>query len=798
MKLFFTLLTLTYLYFPGAAQQKPPLKLWYDRPAEHFEEALVLGNGKTGATVFGGTVSDKILLNDITLWSGEPVNPDMNPNAHTFIPLVREALRNEDYKTADSLIKNVQGKFSESFSPLGTLFIDFPGKPVVKKYYHELSLDNAISTITHQTEDNTITREYFVSHPDNLLIIRIRAEKPVSFTIRQNSLLLHSVEVKNGVLNLSGRAPFRAFPNYYNRHDVNAVEYDDTRGTAFTSQVKIIAGNGNTVRSDSSVGVNQTTEALILVAIATSFNGFDKDPAKNGLDEQTLAAKYLAQASQKTFTQLKTAHVKDYQTFFNRVRLDLHPDEAADIPTDERLKKYTAGGTDRYLETLYFQFGRYLLISSSRTAGIPANLQGLWNPHMRPPWSSNYTTNINVEENYWLAENTNLAEMHQSLLTFVGNIAQTGTYTARNFYGARGWSMGHNSDIWAMTNPVGDFGHGDPVWANWAMGGTWVATHLWEHYIFSKDIAFLKTRAYPLMKGAAEFCLDMLVEGPDGYLITSPSTSPENKYITPNGYRGATLYGASADIGMIKELFSQTISAAEILKNDQKFAEELKAALAKLRPYQIGKKGHLQEWYHDWEDQDPRHRHQTHLFGLYPGSHISVKETPELAQAARTTLEIKGDETTGWSKGWRINLWARLLDGNRAYKMYRELLKYVEPDAIRPKNQNHGGTYPNLMDAHPPFQIDGNFGGAAAVAEMLLQSTPEEISLLPALPDAWPAGSVTGLRARGGFELDLTWKNGVLEKVTVYGKPGGNTRLVYKDKRREIRLKTGEKQTIIF
>lgn len=798
MKYFLTLLTLICLHFTGAAQQKSPLKLWYDRPAEHFEEALVLGNGKTGATVFGGTVSDKILLNDITLWSGEPVNPDMNPTAHTFIPLVREALRNEDYKTADSLIKNVQGKFSESFSPLGTLYIDFQEKPAIKKYYRELSLDDALSTITHQTDDNTITREYFVSHPDNILVIRVRAEKPVSFTIRQNSLLRHSVQVKNDVLNLSGRAPFRAFPTYYNRHDVNAVEYDDNRGTAFTSQVKIIAGNGSAVRSDSTVGVNQTTEALILIAIATSFNGFDKDPAKNGLDEQALAAKYLGQASQKTFAQLKTAHLKDYQTFFNRVKLDLHPDEADDIPTDERLKRYMAGGTDRYLETLYFQFGRYLLIASSRTPGIPANLQGLWNPHMRPPWSSNYTTNINVEENYWLAENTNLAEMHQSLLTFVGNIAQTGTYTARNFYGARGWSMGHNSDIWAMTNPVGDFGHGDPVWANWAMGGTWVATHLWEHYIFSKDIAFLKTRAYPLMKGAAEFCLDMLVEGPDGHLITSPSTSPENRYITPGGYRGATLYGASADIGMIKELFSHVVTAAEILKTDQQFATELKAVLAKLRPYQVGKKGNLQEWYYDWEDVEPRHRHQTHLFGLYPGSHISVKETPELAQAARTTLEIKGDETTGWSKGWRINLWARLLDGNRAYKMYRELLKYVEPDAIRPKNQNHGGTYPNLMDAHPPFQIDGNFGGAAAVAEMLLQSTPEEINLLPALPDAWPAGSVTGLRARGGFELDLTWKNGVLENVTVYGKPGGSTRLVYKDKTREIHIKSGEKQTITF
>lgn len=797
MKYFFTVLILTGLHVSGAAQQKP-LKLWYDRPAEHFEEALVLGNGKTGATVFGGAVSDKILLNDITLWSGEPVNPDMNPQAHTFFPLVRAALKKEDYRAADSLIRNIQGKFSESFAPLGTLYIDFEDKSDLKKYYRELSLDNALATVIHQTGDNTVTREYLVSHPDKVLAIRIRSEKPVSFTIRQNSLLRYKTRVENGILNLSGRAPVRALPVYYNPAGLKAIEYDEQRGTAFTSQVRVITGNGTVVSSDSTIGACQTTEALILVAVATSFNGFDKDPAKNGRDEQALAAEYLNQAAKKTFAQLKATHLKDYQPYFSRVKLDLQPDPAADIPTDERLKKYMAGAADRYLETLYFQFGRYLLIASSRTPGVPANLQGLWNPHIRPPWSSNYTTNINLEENYWLAENTNLPEMHRSLLTFAGNIAQTGAITARSFYGARGWSMAHNSDIWAMTNPVGDFGHGDPVWANWAMGGTWVATHLWEHYQFSRDVAWLKTYAFPLMKGAAEFCLDMLVEGPDGHLVTSPSTSPENKFITPDGYRGATLYGAAADLGMIRELFSQVIAAAEILKTDEPLTSEVKTALARLRPYQVGRKGNLQEWYYDWADQEVRHRHQSHLFGLYPGSHITVKNTPELAQAARTTLEIKGDETTGWSKGWRINLWARLLDGNRAYKMYRELLKYVEPDAIRPKNQNHGGTYPNLMDAHPPFQIDGNFGGAAAVAEMLLQSGPEEINLLPALPDAWPSGTVSGLRARGGFELDLTWKNGQPEKVTVYGKPGGSTRLIYKDQVREIRVKKGEKQVISF
>lgn len=780
------------------ALAQKPLRLWYEQPAEHFEEALILGNGKTGATVFGGTKSDKIFLNDITLWSGEPVNPEMSPKAHAYIPKIRAALKKEDYKTADSLIRYVQGKFSESFAPLGTLFIDFHDQNAVSGYHRELSLDEAVVTVRHRTSDNSVKREYFVSHPDNIMVIRITSEKPLDFDIRQTSLLKSNVEVHDNVSHLSGRAPYRAYPVYYRRNDPEALLYDENRGTAFTSRVKIISKTGAPRNTSTSVGIRGTTEALILVSIATSFNGFDKDPAKNGVDEKLLAANYLHHASAKSFDVLKKRHLADYQSFFQRVSLNLKPENDQDIPTDERLKKYAEGAIDRYLETLYFQFGRYLLISSSRTPGVPANLQGLWNPHLQPPWSSNYTTNINVQENYWLAENTNLSEMHQPFLTFIGNLEKTGTRTARDFFGAKGWSLAHNSDIWALTNPVGDFGNGDPVWANWSMGGPWVSTHLWEHYAFTKDKKFLSEYAYPIMKGAAEFCLDMLVEGPDGNLITSPSTSPENKYITPAGYHGATLYGASADIGMIRELFSQLVEATTILNIDPEFKIRLESTLSRLRPYQVGRKGNLQEWYHDWEDEDPRHRHQTHLFGLFPGNHISLKETPLLAQAAKTTLEIKGDETTGWSKGWRINLWARLQDGNRAYKMYRELLKYVAPDAIRPRGQNHGGTYPNLLDAHPPFQIDGNFGGAAAVAEMLVQSGKNEIQLLPALPESWPSGTVRGLKARGGFELDLSWKEGKLEHVTLYGKPGGSTSLIYRNQIRNVSVKKGQKKTFKF
>ncbi len=493
----------------------------------------------------------------------------------------------------------------------------------------------------------------------------------------------------------------------------------------------------------------------------------------------------------------------DYQKFFNRVSLNLGKTTAPNLPTDERLRRYAKGEEDKNLEILYFQYGRYLLISSSRTMGVPANLQGIWNPFMRPPWSSNYTTNINAEENYWLAENTNLSEMHEPMMKFIKNVATTGKVTAKTFYGVNGWAVAHNSDIWAMSNPVGDFGDGDPGWANWNMGGAWLSTHLWEHYIFTKDQNFLKNEAYPLMQGAAQFCLEWLVEDKNGKLITSPSTSPENIYIAPNGYKGATMYGGTADLAMIRECFEQTIKASKILNTDAEFRAKLETALAKLYPYQIGKKGNLQEWYYDWEDGEPQHRHQSHLFGLFPGNHISPLKTPALADACRKTLEIKGDETTGWSKGWRINLWARLLDGNHAYKMIRELLNYVEPDAIRPKGMNGGGTYPNLFDAHPPFQIDGNFGGAAAFAEMLVQSDdaegrPSEIRLLPALPDAWADGSVKGICARGGFEVSLDWNEKTLKKVIISSKKGGKATLISGNKTKTISLTAGQKMEIVW
>ena len=745
--------------FAQSTSRNQSTRLWYRQPASYFEESLVLGNGTQGACVFGGVTSDSILLNDATLWSGEPINSAaINPNAYTHLAAVRAALKSENYKLADSLNRTMQGKFSESYAPLGTLHIDLNHRGQAETYYRELDLASAVSTTRYTVNGVTFTREYFISQPDRIMVVRLKSSRAgaLSFALRFSSLLRNKTSVPNKTLMANGYAPIHAAPNYQGDQP-NAVVFDPARGTRFTTLARILPTGGRVVTTDSTLGVEGATEAIVLVSIATSFNGYDKNPATEGLPDQQLATERLNKAVAKSYAQLLDAHRTDYRSFFDRVRLNLGRSNAPDLPTDERLKRYAGGQEDKNLETLYFNFGRYLLISSSRTPSVPANLQGIWNPYMRPPWSSNYTTNINVEENYWPAENTNLSEMHQPLLSFIGKLAQTGAITARNFYGAGGWAVGHNADIWAMSNPVGNFGQGDPNWANWNMGGAWLSTHLWEHYAFTQDKAYLKNEAYPVLKGAARFCLDWLVTDKNGKLITSPSTSPENLFFAPDGYKGATLYGGTADLAMIRECLMQTLRAAQVLNTDADFQQELTSALARLHPYQVGKAGNLQEWYYDWADVEPQHRHQSHLFGLNPGHQIRPDLTPDLARACEKTLEIKGDESTGWSKGWRINLWARLWDGNHAYKMYRELLHFVLPDGVKTNYARGGGTYPNSIRCTPTVS-DRRKPGRNSRRSRDAGTVNRKGNLAPARPTRCLAGWIgTGFAGtgwlRGGYDV---------------------------------------------
>lgn len=778
------------------------MKLHYERPAEYFEEALVIGNGTMGATLYGGVKKDKISFNDITLWTGEPESENSSPDAFNAIPEIRALLDNEDYQGADKAQYKVQGHYSENYQPLGTLTIEYLDDTVgISDYHRWLDIGNATARTQYLKGGKLFTSDYFASAPDSVIVIRLKSENKegIHALLSFDSPLPHSSQVADNEISVEGYAAYHSFPVYYKAEDKH--RYDPERGIHFKTLVRVLSVDGRVKNrySDSRIEIDGSTEVLIWVANVTSFNGFDKDPVKEGRNYRSHVEKRMKCAIGKTYDALREAHIRDYKYYFDRVKLDLGDtdDDIAALPTDKQLLFYTdCKQRNPDLEELYFQFGRYLLISSSRTPGVPANLQGLWNESVLPPWSSNYTVNINLEENYWASGTANLIEMQYPLIEFIANLSKTGRKTAKDYYGVeRGWCLGHNSDIWAMTCPVG-LNEGDPSWACWTMGGTWLSTHIWEHYLFTLDKEFL-CEFYPVLKGAAEFCMDWLVEK-DGKLVTSPGTSPENKYITPDGYVGATSYGNTSDLAMIRECLIDAAEASKVLGVDKSFRKRIKKTLSRLYPYQIGTDGNLQEWYYDWQDQDPYHRHQSHLFGLYPGHHLSVEETPELAAACARTLQIKGDDTTGWSTGWRVNLLARLRDGEKAYHMYRRLLRYVSPDNYKGEDTRRGGgTYPNLLDAHSPFQIDGNFGGCSGVIEMLMQSSTNKIVLLPALPESWADGRVQGICARGGFVVDMEWKNREVVSLIVSSLKGGRTEICFNGVSKKVVFKAGEKKRLL-
>jgi alpha-L-fucosidase 2 len=768
--------------------------LWYKQPAKYWTQALPLGNGRIGAMVYGGITKERICLNEDTLWSGYPRDTvDVNA-ADAIREGERLCLSGEAQKAQEIIEEKVLGTWGQSYLPLGDIELMMDHPTMIENYVRKLDITQAICTTSYSSAGVDYMRETFISAPDDGLVLRITAskEKQINLMLKIKSDLKSKVMVRENTLVLQGECPGQVIPNYVDSEDpIQYSDRDEERGIRFYGIVGLLHPDGCITSEEDYLKLSGASEVTLCFTVKTSFQGFDKHPYLEGKEMVFSCEEAWEKLAARPYDELKRRHISDYSRLYDRVCFSLGDNSNHDAPTDIRLKEFALHRQEKRIFPLLFQYGRYLLISSSRPGTQPANLQGIWNDQLRAPWSSNYTVNINTQMNYWPVFTCNLAEMNTPLVQLVKDISISGRKTAESYYRARGFVAHHNIDLWRITTPVGPRGtRGAAQWGFWPMGAAWLCRHLFEQYEFTLDKEYLRNEALPILKEACLFGLDILSENDQGYLWACPSTSPENQYLIHGESCGLSAT-TTMTMSILRDLFTNCITAMELVRDDDKLKEELKRSLPRLLPVRVGSRGQLLEWEEEYEEADSKHRHISLLYGLHPAREFTYDMTPKMMEACRIVLESRGDGGTGWSLGWKVNQWARLRDGDHALKLIKRQLQPIDEDNICYGEK--GGTYDNLFDAHPPFQIDGNFGVSAGIAEMLLQSHEGFLSLLPALPGEWQQGCITGLMARGNIEVDLYWQEGELQKASLLPRADGRIEVKYKDRSMMLKLQSGNR-----